>query len=87
MPTVWIPPLIRDLTGGREQVTVPGATVGEVVEHLDEAYPGIKERLCDAGRLRPGISVSVDGELSPRGLRQPVGESGEVHFLPSISGG
>ena len=49
MPVVWIPALLRDLTGGEETVTVPGETVQQVIEKLDERYPGIKERLCEGG--------------------------------------
>ncbi len=55
--------------------------------HLDSRYPGIKARLCDAERLRPGIAVVVDGEVSPLRLRQRLSDTSEVHFLPAIGGG
>jgi molybdopterin synthase sulfur carrier subunit len=87
MPVVWIPALLRDLTAGQEKVTVPGVTVREVVEHLDGLYPGIKGRLCEEDRLRPGIAVVVDGEVSRQRLRHRLTETSEVHFLPAISGG
>jgi molybdopterin synthase sulfur carrier subunit len=88
MPVVWIPALLRDVTAGQEQVNVPGETVREVIEHLDERYPGIKERLCDEDdRLRPAIAVAVDGQISRLRLRQPLAGTSEVHFLPAISGG
>jgi hypothetical protein len=35
---------------------------------MDRAWPGVCERLLDVGRLRPNISVAVDGEVSPMGL-------------------
>jgi molybdopterin converting factor small subunit len=87
MPVVWIPALLRDLTGGQQTVTVPGATVGQVIDELERYYPGVKDRLCDAGGLRPGIAVAVGPNLAGRGLLQPVGEESEVHFLPAVSGG
>ena len=87
MACVWIPAQLRDLTGGRETVSVPGARVGEVVEALERLYPGIKSRLCVGEGLRPGIAVVVDGEVARLGWRQPVGPTSEVHFLPAISGG
>ena len=87
MAVVWVPALLRDLTGGRETVTVPGATVGDVVEALDRLHPGVRGRLCDGDALRPGVAVAVDTELSRLGLRQPVSEQSEVHFLPAVSGG
>ncbi|UCC62533.1 MAG: MoaD/ThiS family protein [Anaerolineae bacterium] len=87
MAVVWIPALLRDLTGGQESVTVPGETVRQVIENLERAYPGIEARLCEDGRLRPNISVAVDGRVSRQGLRQRLAETSEVHFLPVISGG
>ena len=87
MPIVWIPPLLRELTGGREKVTAPGATVRQVIEHLEETYPGLKARLCEEDRLRPTLAVVVDGKVSQQGLRQPLTETSEVHFVPAIRGG
>jgi sulfur-carrier protein len=87
MPTVWIPSLIRNLTGGDETVTVPGTSVGQVIDELEKRHPGIKSRLCDGQGLRPGIAVAVDTQVSRLGLSQPVNENSEVHFLPAVSGG
>jgi molybdopterin synthase sulfur carrier subunit len=87
MPAVWIPALMRDLTGGNEVVRVPGQTVRQVIESLDERFPGIKDRLCDEDGLRPNITVIVDREVSHRRLRQVLSENSEVHFLPAVSGG
>ncbi len=87
MPTVWIPSLLRDLTSGEDFLTVPGETVGQVIENLDARYPGIKERLCEQGTLRRNIAVVVDGVTSHQRLRHRLTESSEVHFVPAISGG
>lgn len=87
MARVWVPALMRDLTGGRECVSVPGARVWEVIDALDRLYPGVKARLCDGEGLRSGIVVVVDTEAARFGLGQLVGEASEVHFLPAIGGG
>jgi len=87
MAIVWIPSLLRDLTHGRENVTVPGATVRQIIDNLDAHYPGIKPRLCDDDGLRPGIAVAIDTQIAQGGLAQPVPENSEVHFVPAISGG
>jgi molybdopterin converting factor small subunit len=87
MPMVWIPALLRDLTGGTAQVSVTAETVGEAVERLEERYPGVKERLVEGERLRPNIAVIVDGVTGQRRLREKVGEDSEIHFIASISGG
>ena len=78
---------MRDLTGGLSQVDAPGTTVREVIETLEDRFPGVKERLIEDNRLRPTITVIVDGTTSQKRLRQPVSEHSEIHFLPSISGG
>lgn len=87
MPTVWIPALLRDLTGGHQTVTVAGATVRDLVAALERAYPGFEQRVCDRHGLRPGLAVVVDTEVARLGLLQPVGEHSEVHFQPAIGGG
>ena len=87
MPEVWIPALLRDLAGGQERVAVPGATVGQVIAGLETLYPGLAGRLCQEGRLRPSISLVVDGELGWQGLDQRLEPASEVHFLPAIGGG
>lgn len=87
MPIIWIPALLRDLTDGEEKLIVPGETVGQVIEHLNERYPGIKERLCEGARLRPNITVVVDGLASRERLRHRLAETSEVHFIPTVSGG
>lgn len=79
--------MLRDLTGGRQTVTVPGQTVRELIEALEQAYPGFRERVCDRHGLRPGLAVVVDAEVARLGLWQPVHEQSEVHFQPAIGGG
>ena len=87
MPVVWIPALLRDLTGGEENATVSGETVQQAIENLDGRYPGIKERLCEERRLRASIAVIVDGVASRQRLRHRLTETSEIHFVPAISGG
>ncbi len=87
MATVWIPSLMRDLTGGLTTVTVSGANVRQVVANLEARYPGIQQRLLDGDRLNRSLTVSIDGEITRLGLLARVGEDSEVHFIPAISGG
>jgi molybdopterin converting factor small subunit len=87
MATVFIPPELRELTGGADRVEARGATLRKIVAGLEARYPGIRERLCAADDLRPGLAVAVNGTVSSTGLLQKVPEGAEVHFLPAISGG
>jgi molybdopterin synthase sulfur carrier subunit len=87
MPTVWIPSLCRDLTGGKQFVNASGGTVAQLLDALEQAHPGIRARLCEGESLRAGMGVVVDGEVARRGLKQRVGPASEVHFVPAIGGG
>ena len=87
MAIVMIPPLMRDLTGGQDKVSVPGKTVAQVIEALDAVYPGVKARVSDSNRLATGVAVSVDGVIARLGLRAPVKAESVLRFLPVIEGG
>ena len=87
MATVFIPTLLQPGVGGVSRVEVSGASVRQVIEQLEQLHPGIQAKLVEGGRLRPNLSVAVDGEVSPLGLLEPVGPESEVHFVVAISGG
>ena len=87
MALVFVPSLMQPLTGGKDRVEVAGSTVRQIVENLEAEHPGVKDRLVDEGRIKPNIAVAVDGEITPLGLLEKVGENSEVHFLPAIGGG
>ena len=84
---VWIPSLHRDLTGGVENVKIAAQSVGQVIAELENKFPGMEDRLCEDGKVRPYIAVSVDGEISYRGLRHQLTVPAEIHFVPALSGG
>ncbi len=87
MAHVFIPPSLRRHTGGERSVEVKGGTVREVIDRLDAQFPGIKARLCEGDRLKPGLSVAVDSRISDLGVRAAVGPDSEVHFVLSVGGG
>jgi molybdopterin converting factor small subunit len=79
--------VFQSVTGDKSAIEVAGATVRQVIDNLEQLYPGIRERLMDQGKLRPNISVAVDGEVTPMGLLEAVGPQSEVHFVAAIKGG
>ena len=87
MAVVWVPALMRDLTGGLDRVEVPGHTVRQIVENLEATYPGVRARLCNDDQLSLRVSVIVDGQMSRLRLNQPVEDDSEVSFLPVMHGG
>lgn len=87
MPRVFIPPLLKPLTGDVEDLEVDAKNVRQVIDELERRFPGIRDRLCDGDELGAGLSVAVDGNVSPLGLLQKLTDESEIHFLPAIGGG
>ncbi len=87
MPIVAIPSLLRNLTNGEESITVSGTTIREVIDNLETRYPGMKARLCEDDRLKPGLAIYINGLLTRGSIRERVDADAEIHFLPAIGGG
>jgi molybdopterin synthase sulfur carrier subunit len=87
---VRIPAQIRRLYGAEAQIGAHAATVREVVQGLDERYPGMGERLLEPdGRMRRWVNIYVDGEdiRDRAALETPLREGSEVIIVPNIAGG
>ena len=87
MAMVFIPALMRPVTGGKDRVEVEGKTLREIVDNLEKAYPGMKALLVADGQIQDGIALAVNGEPSEVGLMLEVPEGGEVQIMPAIAGG
>ena len=87
MATAYLPSSWRDLTDGAEYVEVGGSTLRDVIAELDQRFPGIAGRIRTADGIIPGLAVSVDGNVTSRGLLAKVEADSEIHFLPAIGGG
>jgi sulfur-carrier protein len=78
-----LPPLFAGLT---RRLEIDGGTVVEVIDHLDERWPGLRDRLCEPGpALRPHIHVYVDGERAA--LETTLEERSRIDVIAAISGG
>ena len=90
MPSVLIPTPLRKLTNDLEEVSAAGANVGELLDNLDKAFPGLKDRVCDeAGAIRRFVNIYVNGE-DVRFLDEKatvVKETDEISIVPAIAGG
>ena len=78
-----LPPLFAGLP---RRLDVEAATVDEVLNHLDEQWPGLRDRLCEPGPvLRHHIHVYVDRERA--GLDTTLEPRSRVDVITAISGG
>ena len=90
MNTIRIPTPMRKLTNDQELVQAAGANIGELIESLEQSYPGIKERLCDQnGDVRRFVNIFLNDEdirfLDDK--QTAVKEGDEISIVPAIAGG
>ena len=88
--TIRIPTPLRNATGGVATVEVEATTVGEALASLEQAHPGVGERLLDeGGKLRRFVNVFVDDEdvRFQQGLDTPVQPGSTVSIIPAVAGG
>jgi molybdopterin synthase sulfur carrier subunit len=84
---VLIPTPLRSYTGSRGEVAASGATLAELIEDLNAAFPGIRFRMIDEqDRIRPHIRIFVNRE-PVRDLGTPLRVTDEVQILQALSGG
>ena len=90
---VRIPTILRTYTDGEKAVNGEGATLSEVIDHLEANHPGIKERLIEAkdgqNDLRRFVNVYVNDEdvRFTGGLDTTVSDGDQVVVLPAVAGG
>jgi len=86
---VRIPTILRTYTGGEKAVHGRGETLGGLIDDLETAHPGLRERLLEGGDLRRFVNVYVNDEdvRFIGGLEAPVADGDEVVVLPAVAGG
>ena len=87
--TVRIPSPLRPLTGGAGTVECQPGTVGAIIDQLESAHPGFKERVTQDGALRRFVNVFVAGQdvRFEQGIDTEVADGQEVTILPAVAGG
>jgi len=84
---VWVASVLFEYTDGRAEVEAEGATLRDVLAHLDRLHPGLRFRVLDEqDRVRLHMNLFVGGRPT-RDLGTPVGPDDEVHILQALSGG
>ena len=87
---VLIPTPLRNLTGNAAEVQVDAASVSALINALEAAHPGLKDRLCDdSGKLRRFVNLYLNEEdirfLKAESTELKDGD--EVSIVPAIAGG
>lgn len=88
---VKIPTPLRGLTNNQDMADADGAgSVAEVVQNLEQQFPGIRERLLDdTGELRRFVNIYVNGEdiRFLEGLDTSIKSGDELSIVPAVAGG
>jgi MoaD family protein len=86
---VRIPTILRSYTGGAKAVEGSGATLDELLNNLDAAHGGLRERLVEGEKLRRFVNVYLNDEdvRFLGGLETPVKDGDTVTVLPAVAGG
>lgn len=90
MPSVRVPPVLRQHTGGAAEVSVSGERVGVVLEALVSQHPDTKEQIfSDDGELNRFVNVYLNDEdvRVLDGLDTAVSENDTIMILPAMAGG
>jgi len=84
---IRLPPTLPPLFPGLpRRLELSAATVGELLDALEERWPGLRDRLCEPGpMLRRHIHIFVDGQHAE--LHSPIGPTSRVDVITAISGG
>ena len=87
MADVHLPPTLPSLYADLpRRLEIDAGTVDEVIDSLEERWPGLRDRLCEPGpALRTHINVYVDRERA--GLDTALGPGSRVDVIAAISGG
>ena len=64
MATVFIPTMLQKMSGGVKQVDFEAKNVRQVIDGLDQLYPGMKDSLMEEGKIKPSLAVAIDGEVA-----------------------
>ena len=90
MPSVRIPTPLRRLTQDKDEVVISASNVEELIEKMEQQFPGIKDRLCDeSGQVRRFINLYVNNEdiRFLDGTGTSLSENDIVSIIPAIAGG
>ena len=87
MAEVYLPRSLLTLFPTAERrPNIEAATVAQLIERLNERWPGMRDRLCEAGPLLRGhIHVYVDKERAT--LDTALDSRSRVDVIAAISGG
>ena len=89
MANVKIPTPLRVLTNNETSVEVSGEKIINIINNLDEKFPGITEKILDNNELKHFVNIYVNGEdiRYLDSLDTKVESGDEIAIVPAVAGG
>lgn len=87
---VLIPTPLQKFTNNQATVECSASSISELIDALEAACPGIKQRLCDEkGQLRRFLNFYVNNEdiRFQSGANTALKDGDEVSIVPAVAGG
>ena len=87
---IRIPTPLRRLTNGQPVVVESGDSLRDLLNNLDNSFPGIRDRIFDeTGSIRQFINIFVNEEdiRFLGNLDTTIKDGDEVSIIPAIAGG
>lgn len=86
---VRIPTPLQRLTQGQDIVECKPGKVIDLVQELDEKFPGIGERISEEGKIRRFVNIYLNEEdiRFLKAEETEVRDGDEVSIIPAIAGG
>jgi molybdopterin synthase sulfur carrier subunit len=86
---VRIPTPLQKITNGRAEVECTATSITELIDELEQNYPGMKDRLSEGGKVRRFINIYVNEEdirfVNKEATTLKDGDS--ISIVPAIAGG
>lgn len=87
--TVIIPTILRPLTNDQKRIDMSGFKVSEVIDEMEQQFPGIKAKLIAGGSAHRFINIYVnDNDIRfCDGLATSLQDGDVLTILPAVAGG
>ncbi len=84
---VHIPSPLQSYTGNQSPVESRGADIRELLDNLEQSYPGIRFRIIsEQDHIRPHIKIFVRDQAVPH-LDTRLSGTEDIHIICALSGG
>tara|TARA_B110000438_G_scaffold59359_1_gene59507 strand:+ start:5863 stop:6132 length:270 start_codon:yes stop_codon:yes gene_type:complete len=89
MANIKIPTPLRNLTDNLTSVEIDGNKIFEIIDNLENKFPGVKSKIMMDGELKHFVNIYINGEdiRYLNSLSTDVNKTDEISIVPAVAGG